>query len=115
MPHLAPRAATETKPQPHPFFVVLGNDATTLDDTSRWMEVVQKRFAAHHVLKSSMSAPRVDHPNKTAQRHGGGARSSAAKVTSSLSAEAPEWGRDWYSGQDFETDFMLPMMRMLLH
>lgn len=113
-PNLAPKAETETKPQPHPFFVVLGNDATTLDDTSRWMEVVQKRFVAHPVPKLRASSPKVDRPSETTQRHGGGARSSAAKVTSRLSAEASEWGGDWYSGQGFETDFMFPMTRGIL-
>jgi hypothetical protein len=117
-PNLASQTATETKPQPYPFFVVLGNDTTTLDDTSPWMEVVQKRFAT----RSEGATPEVHHihqgtsknPANAIQRHSGGVRSSAAKVTSGLATEAPEWGGDWYSGQDFATDFTFPMTRGVL-
>jgi hypothetical protein len=117
-PNLVPQTATETKPQPYPFFVVLGNDTTTLDDTSRWMEVMKKRFAT----RLERTTPEVHHIHKgpskntadATQRHSGSVRSSAAKVTSGLATEAPEWGGDWYSGQDFETDFTFPMTRGVL-
>lgn len=125
-PNLLPRTATETKPQPYPFFVVLGNDATTLDDTSRWMEGVQKRFGTsstgvspelHHIHKPRVNDPRVtdsrEKPADVTQRYSGGVRSSAAKITSGFVTEAPEWGGDWYSGQDFEIDFAFSMVRTL--